>query len=381
MIALVNVTYLTPLEFDAAAVGVALSLVAGCGVLAMLILSREDQPLHALVADDPQEVTDHAPMPRTGMRAAGAVRSTSLPRALVSGAKAAARRRMVCVAWWAWRGIRGAFGRNKRSDRNDAPAYQHPLDDDLREHHDDWASGRFTHKGEQDEDLPPVQPLGSEPDWPALPDDADVLATMTELAEQERVPSHEPDPGISLHADDCDDPDCPVVDGAGKCLDDVTEDSAPSHTRCGDPGPDAPDSAVTATSGPGDQPEDSAAAGNPSPPRTVPQPAAADQSAGELSPGEPWCRCGFTNTSTGPCEVCGTDPETGEVDHDFLDERRAEDSPGPANAGGVDDANPTTGPGDQPHLDGDLDPARFGVASARAWVEQYLIGDPWPVNA
>lgn len=38
----------------------------------------------------------------------------------------------------------------------------------------------------------------------------------------------------------------------------------------------------------------------------------------------PWCVCGFANYSTGPCEVCGRDPETGEFDQDFLDEREAD---------------------------------------------------------
>jgi hypothetical protein len=39
----------------------------------------------------------------------------------------------------------------------------------------------------------------------------------------------------------------------------------------------------------------------------------------------PWCKgCGFANYSTGPCEICGTDPETGEVDQDFLDERETD---------------------------------------------------------
>jgi hypothetical protein len=41
-----------------------------------------------------------------------------------------------------------------------------------------------------------------------------------------------------------------------------------------------------------------------------------------LFPDEPWCPgCGFANTSSGPCEVCGTDPETGAAGQDFLDER------------------------------------------------------------
>lgn len=120
---------------------------------------------------------------------------------------------------------------------------------DLSQHHDDWVSGRFTHEGEDDDDagqaggvrelrradqdaaeveghlgsrrdgrsalpppdagdppgdlttgddydaaLPPVRPRGTEPEWPELPTDDDVLNTMHDLAEQERgtVPAHEP---------------------------------------------------------------------------------------------------------------------------------------------------------------------------------------------
>lgn len=35
-----------------------------------------------------------------------------------------------------------------------------------------------------------------------------------------------------------------------------------------------------------------------------------------------WCRCGFANTSSGPCETCGWDEQAGKYDEDFLRELR-----------------------------------------------------------
>lgn len=337
---ILNVTYLTPLEYDAAAIGVLLSLVGACLITATLILRRDDMPLSALVADDP-EVNPHAPMPRPELRRANLVRATSLPRALVSGTAIRARGCLVGMAWWGWRRIAGALSRDQGSDQVHAPAHEyHPLDDDL----------------------PPVQPLGAEPDWPELPADADVLDTMHELAEQERgtVPTHEPE----------DTPDPGQTAVARKAAGVATMPAA-------DPGPGGDLSAQQPSSESG-EPGAQAAARHPF--RRFP---AADEpldSAGEA----------VSSNLITPVQV-SEDPVSpavqtpGEVAGCSAGADDTKPDPNPSPGSDVDDHPPLT---EQQIAEvnaliaGKLDPARFGgVVTARAWVEQYLAADPWPVNA
>lgn len=130
-----------------------------------------------------------------------------------------------------------------------------------REHFDEWASGRFTHKGEDgEEDLTGLSE-----------EDTDTLRVFHELNEQHVVPSHEPTP----------------------------ETSAPAHTGGGDdPGPGGPDDtdppgvAAEEAPGPGDQPEDT--------PSPATQPANADNPTGPgaKSPGP--AERGVISGSDGP---------------------------------------------------------------------------------